>query len=1124
MAIQTICGFSIERLADPWVKEFIEALEKGRGDTFVYIVRTAERKRHIEKLALGKLGALGTCHLYSLDNFVEKLLATRRIPAITISEAQKRLFLLEIVSGMEEKEAGFPFKGADSKPGYIEQLSRFITKLKQLGLYDGNKAKVALKKYSPKPKTTLWWAIEVLDKYHLLLVEKMLYDPDGKFIEVIEELIRQISEGGVRVDWLVKDPRVMVVEGYYEMNPVQERLFNLLQSEFEQIVFLMDSPLPVEDKAGSAPTKETLHTEIMASLKKLGAAFESVDTHRDEPPDILAMQVRGLAPGTPLTHGRFRDKLSISNPATREDEVCHIARQIRRLKEQGENFSGIAVSFGELSIYAPLVEEIFPRFDIPFRSTSASPLKSTRVARAVLDLLQLPTRAFSRQAIIKIIESPYMRFDWGNEALSGDDIPAINTLSVKAGIESTQPMNKKAWEEAFGRLKRKKNYSKAIEKIEGSVLRLINEFPAPGDTFTPSGFSGFVRSILEKAHIIEEALKNTGTGSGFENGIAAHNAEALKGIYHAIDEVERAFSFSGEKSTSFADGVRSLMEVISAISVAGARLTRADSVSVLGRLDTRGMVYEHLFVGGLVEGEYPQWPRRDIFLSSAQARTLGLKPQSFYSMEARHILTANLVAGTKYVSLSAPMFEGDKPLAHCMALQDIIEHLHDEASFFHDNGPSEPYTLEDHHACLGHAFNNGNEASIEAAYEKLNRRDANSAISALAGIEATLLRQTSKVISEFDGMLSTASTKALTADRYDKDTYEFSASMLEKYAACPIKFFFDYCMGLKPLDEVEAEPSASDLGAIIHRILQRLYKDNSNEEELKELLASWGKPEWEEKASGRLTRIANEEFGRLNARTLYASAIKSELIGPNEAAEPLFDKFIQEEIDCAESGVKPIKFEAKFGRSAKRDKGSDKTGQADLLSESPATLKAGKTSFLFTGSIDRVEVIQVGEHRDALLVWDYKTGNKIAPKQIKLGLKLQLPLYMAALDELMKPRVTRGGGFYHLRGLDTGRWNYLCPKDLRKNPAFKGRGNPLTDDIDDLEDFKSRSVKHAAGLIEGINSGVFHTTSIGPGDSGCQICDYRLICRVDHSRMKAAEKDSLVNQVISRDDGGCDVG
>ena len=229
----------------------------------------------------------------------------------------------------------------------------------------------------------------------------------------------------------------------------------------------------------------------------------------------------------------------------------------------------------------------------------------------------------------------------------------------------------------------------------------------------------------------------------------------------------------------------------------------------------------------------------------------------------------------------------------------------------------------------------------------------------------------------------------------------WSASSMERWIGCPVAWFVERL--LRP-DALEPDPEPLAQGSLRHAAL---------EQTLLRLR--------EETGSARLTR------GNLaRARELLGEALEENEIGKPLSVSPErrttvrrrlqadLDRYLAREAD-SDAPLTPGELELGFGFEEGDDRGEP--------SELGAFELGGGVKL--RGRIDRIDV---GEHGEAV-VYDYK-GGKVplgASKWIEDG-KLQVALYMRAVEELVGLRVV--GGFYQP----------LTGDDLRPRGVLDGDG------------------------------------------------------------------------------------
>jgi hypothetical protein len=85
--------------------------------------------------------------------------------------------------------------------------------------------------------------------------------------------------------------------------------------------------------------------------------------------------------------------------------------------------------------------------------------------------------------------------------------------------------------------------------------------------------------------------------------------------------------------------------------------------------------------------------------------------------------------------------------------------------------------------------------------------------------------------------------------------YGFSPSALNKYRACPLKFYYENVLGLREVDEVSEDLAQSDLGTCIHAVLQEAFSRDADHRIRRETLQGVL-----DDLDGILSRVLEEQF------------------------------------------------------------------------------------------------------------------------------------------------------------------------------------------------------------------------------------------------------------------------
>jgi ATP-dependent helicase/nuclease subunit B len=188
---------------------------------------------------------------------------------------------------------------------------------------------------------------------------------------------------------------------------------------------------------------------------------------------------------------------------------------------------------------------------------------------------------------------------------------------------------------------------------------------------------------------------------------------------------------------------------------------------------------------------------------------------------------------------------------------------------------------------------------------------------------------------------------------------KLSVTQIETWLRDPYAIYARHILGLRPLDELDADPGRAELGTVIHQTLDAFYRRFPH-----------GMPA---NAEEELLHIGREQFGPILSRP-----------GAWAFWWPRFARIAHWLVDRERARHPAI---------------------VESLSECEGswTLKGRGGPFTITAKADRIDRLAEG----GFLLVDYKTGSVPPVKQVQTGFALQLPLEGAIL---------RGGGFKGVSG------------------------------------------------------------------------------------------------------------
>jgi ATP-dependent helicase/DNAse subunit B len=258
-----------------------------------------------------------------------------------------------------------------------------------------------------------------------------------------------------------------------------------------------------------------------------------------------------------------------------------------------------------------------------------------------------------------------------------------------------------------------------------------------------------------------------------------------------------------------------------------------------------------------------------------------------------------------------------------------------------------------------------------------------------------------------------------------KKTY--SASSVNTYLHCPMRFYYHYVLGLKEKTDLLDETEAADIGTFVHELLQEAYA------------------------------------GFKGAKPLIDRAFRARFMSLFETRfEAVFEKKMRSDAFMLKEILR-LRLENFLDKESLRD-----VAQIVCLEdEERATLETGTGSFGFTYRIDRVDRLSDG----SLLVIDYKTGGTdLKPssytrikeqgferRTMKKSVKsFQLPLYLYFIDRQF-PESRANAAFYNLRSASLA--SFLKQEEMSKKKEIldvflTGLGSLFTELLDPSADFQ----------------------------------------------------------------------
>jgi ATP-dependent helicase/nuclease subunit B len=720
----------------------------------------------------------------------------------------------------------------------------------------------------------------------------------------------------------------------------------------------------------------------------------------------------------------FARDIKVLSAVNAREEVSLIAATVKKSLKKGTAADSILVAFPALDEYSPLVEEIFNGYGIPYNRALGRQLSSSPVAAAVVSLLRASQEDFSGPSLLRVFSSAFLKFG-ETPALA----PALDRLMRHRRV--TGGKNKLLSELKYHTAG---NHDRDI--LTGPLKELF-------DSLLP-----FSQKEAAPLSIWMERLSHLLTWSGLGARVALIkgplniNLQAFKKLSETLTALAGAGKLFPDHRYTFSEWFFLLKKTLMH---ARFQVPPEDEggVQILGLDESMGHSWEEIYLGGLIDGKFPQRLPQNIFLPEQTLEAMGVRTLEKGRLNAASHFYRLLLSADR-VMLTFPENDGDRPVVPSPFLEELT--------------PLRKAGL----------VNRGIEKTSGIQFSL--RIEESRSISELAksiSLEKNHERLRDLLDSDVNGMdairKAIASGPAEAAEAVlPKHKREFSVTELDLYIRCPYDYLVTRILGLEPLEEVTEDISPLDRGSKVHAILRNFY-------------LSWNGPVTSQnrgEAGALLKRLADSEFDK-EADTFRNRRDKESFL------TLMVERFLDAEEEFWKSGMRPLYLEQKIDRH-------------------PLLLANGEEVYL-TAKIDRID----GDDRGNFIIVDYKTGKYPLPKLNADQDIFQLPVYAVMARSTLQgigPELKTAAGlaYYDLAAKmgPTARDVVLYNSDLLTDqPSSKPKASPKT--REEFEAILNRSMAKAREAIEGILAGDF--ASRPQDENRCRYCPNEMMCEKEEA-------------------------
>jgi ATP-dependent helicase/DNAse subunit B len=645
---------------------------------------------------------------------------------------------------------------------------------------------------------------------------------------------------------------------------------------------------------------------------------------------------------------------------SQSEEVREVLRWIKELnKRQKLPMSACAIFTSNLETYQPLLRATAMEFGINVHFSHPDPLAESPAVLALLNLLSLPQVDYQTRNLMNTLHSPY--FNLGLDAKLIEDLEKVTQ-------EASIVKGKDQWTDAWKMLMETKSgdsddldeerwHEPITQSIDLNMLRNAFDrfwhlFDSISQICSLSEWVTWLEWLLEDLHFQEKL-------------IGERDQEAYESLGEALKALVLSESVVGIRKLDYAQFLSDLQGVL-----AGARLdepkeNQKNSLLVAGLVEARATRFKAVALLGFSEGLFPEVENPDPFLDENLRRDLGM--ESRLQREQTSIFYQAFTRADEYLLITRPYLIDDGSPWEASPYWLAAKRLFTDSALMKIKADT-PRAQAEAASAQELVFwgIQQNQLDYQTDHDMVVRWQAIQKAGDILN-----LRRSKVPKGAYDGYLDQVAS--ILAAQYSTER-RWSASRLETYGTCPHEFLVSNVLKLSAKTLPELGMDAIQLGSMLHRILERVYRDAPPGSDTQYLL-------------DKLDEVTASVFQK--APFIYG-------FRPSplwEVEKGQWVEKLQQTIQVLEdesAGWKPVSLEQKFG-----------------IGGTPAlALNLGSETIRLHGFIDRVDKNSRGEIR----VIDYKTGGANLDKaSLDSGRRLQLPIYaIAARDALQLGEVVEG--------------------------------------------------------------------------------------------------------------------
>ncbi len=735
---------------------------------------------------------------------------------------------------------------------------------------------------------------------------------------------------------------------------------------------------------------------------------------RERLPGIEEEQCSRVTEPTPVRL-MMADKKRCRVVRDREEELIAVAKDVKWARQDGPQSDGgvdiaddsTAVVFQRPLPYLYVAKQAFGACGVPFETFDSLPLAAEPYAAALDLLFECIASEFARADLVALLRSPHFTFLVDESAVTHEEVSALDRQLAQFPYDDVPIEKKLLLREPPAEPPPDHDLTQRAARAALKIVEELTRLASPGRT------SVLLTSVLK-------FLTNHATVYDETDSVDRRLLQVRATIHEVLHDL-RSAHVSHHDPESDLDEVRANIRVW----IERRAVQLESDQGGVQLVDAQAACYgwfTSVTIVGLIEKDWPQQRSRSIFYPSLmleqlfQSSSVSEKPPESSQVARNRAERARFrdLLGLSTDQLRLSSFTLDHLDQDALVnLSTFIENLEDDVRLV-DEEARPPVRIKIDEALM-----------LGTVDPSVVQEEAATWLS---------LRLATNDLSE---------SKRSLSHENGPEGRTFSPTRVERYLACPFKYFADRVLELEEEREELSRVSPLERGTWLHEILQEFYKN-------------WRGPINDENIDLALERCAG---------------VVEKVLTEHETAQPLpqAERALERSLflgSIAKRGLidRVLRFEAEQGLAV-----VDRLLEHELKGKFKFKSSSGTRSVSLRGFVDRIDLLQDRSFR----VVDYKLGLAPNPK-----LAVQLPIYAVCSEQALAE--IRTDGPWKIGGAQ-----YLAFKK-EGLAAPMGKKGALKQALDDGQ-------QRFLDAVDGISQREFPVRPAEPFN--CKYCGYSTVCR-----------------------------